>query len=49
MLGSARRLEFKQEQRYADDVEFRRYVQQVPILMPFIALYSLKRLKIYLG
>lgn len=49
MLGSARRLEFKQEQRYAENTEFQAYVQQVPILIPFIPLYSLRRLKIYLG
>jgi steroid 5-alpha reductase family enzyme len=49
MLGSARRLEGRQETRYGTDPEFRQYVKSVPILFPFVPLYSLKRLKVYLG
>ncbi|MBJ3784295.1 DUF1295 domain-containing protein [Devosia sediminis] len=49
MLGSARRLEFKQAERYGDDAEFRGYERRVPILLPLVPLYSLKNLKVYLG
>lgn len=49
MLGSARRLELKQAERYADDPAYRDYARQVPVLFPLVPLYSLKRLKIYLG
>jgi steroid 5-alpha reductase family enzyme len=49
MLGSARRLELKQAERYGGTPEFEAYVKQVPILLPFVPLYSLRDLKIYLG
>lgn len=49
MLGSARRLELKQAGRYGSDPAFVRYEQDVPVLLPFISLKSLKNLKIYLG
>jgi steroid 5-alpha reductase family enzyme len=49
MVGSARRLELKQEERYGDDPEFRRYAEKVPILVPLIPVYSLKNAKVYLG
>jgi steroid 5-alpha reductase family enzyme len=49
MVGSARRLELKQEERYGSDPEFRAYSKRVPILLPFLPIYSLKDAKIYLG
>jgi steroid 5-alpha reductase family enzyme len=49
MLGSAKRLEAKQSVRYGTDPEFTEYERSVPILIPFIPLYSLKKLRIYLG
>ncbi len=49
MLGSTRRLELKQEARYGGDPAFQCYVREVPVLIPFVPLYSLKRLRIYLG
>jgi steroid 5-alpha reductase family enzyme len=49
MLGSARRLELKQAERYGGDPAYRDYVRRVPILLPLVPLYSLKDLKIYLG
>ncbi|WP_455381896.1 DUF1295 domain-containing protein [Salinispira pacifica] len=49
MLGSAKRLEAAQERRYGSDSDFRAYAHSVPILFPGVPLYSLKRLKIYLG
>lgn len=49
MLGSARRLELKQTERYGRDAEFQAYVREVPILLPGLPIYSLKNWKIYLG
>ena len=49
MLGSARRLEQKQQARYGNSAAWRSYARQVPVLIPFIPLYSLERLKIWLG
>jgi steroid 5-alpha reductase family enzyme len=49
MIGSARRLELKQEARYGADPEFKRYVAAVPVILPWIPVYSLKNAKIYLG
>jgi steroid 5-alpha reductase family enzyme len=49
MLGSARRLEMKQAERYGGREDYRRYVATVPILFPAVPLYSLRRLRVYLG
>lgn len=49
MLGSAKRLELKQAERYGGEPAYRDYVERVPILIPLLPLYSLRRLRIYLG
>lgn len=49
MLGSARRLEIKQAERYAGDADYASYVRRVPILFPLLPLYSLRQLRVYLG
>jgi hypothetical protein len=49
MLGSGRRLELQQGERYAADADFQKYVQTVPVLTPLLPLYSLRNLKAYLG
>lgn len=49
MLGSARRLELKQTARYGNDPAYIDYIRRVPILLPWVPLYSLRRLKVYLG
>ena len=49
MLGSARRLEIKQAERYASDPAYQDYVRRVPILFPLLPLYSLRQLRVYLG
>lgn len=49
MLGSARRLEIKQGERYAKDPAYQAYVKRVPILFPLLPIHSLRRLKVYLG
>lgn len=49
MVGSARRLEIKQAERYGQVPDYQRYVASVPILFPFVPVYSLRTWKIYLG
>jgi steroid 5-alpha reductase family enzyme len=49
MVGSARRLEIKQAERYGSDARYQRYVAQVPVLFPLLPIYSLRNWKIYLG
>ncbi|MEO6014619.1 MAG: DUF1295 domain-containing protein [Devosia sp.] len=49
MLGSARRLELKQAERYGTDAAYQNYVRRVPVLIPLLPIHSLKALKIYLG
>lgn len=48
MLGSTRRLELKQTERYGEDAAFQGYVREVPILFPVVPVYSLRDWKIYL-
>jgi len=49
MLGSSRRLELKQSQRYGSDAAFAAYARKVPILFPILPIYSLQDLKVSLG
>ena len=42
MIGATRRLEGKQERHYAADAAFVAYRRSVPILLPFLPLYSLR-------
>ncbi|MFH1809076.1 MAG: DUF1295 domain-containing protein [Pseudomonadota bacterium] len=49
MLGSTRRLELKQDERYGDDESYRAYTKTVPVLLPLVPVYSLRNWKIYLG
>jgi steroid 5-alpha reductase family enzyme len=48
MLGSTRRLERAQEQRYGSQPEYQSYVRRVPVLFPFVPLYTLKNVRVYL-
>jgi len=49
MMGSAKRLEQKQDERYGSDPEYQSYTRRVPILFPLLPIYSFKNLKVYLG
>ena len=40
MFSGARRLEIRQNKNYGKDPEYQKYVKTVPILLPFIPLYS---------
>lgn len=43
MFGGARRLELRQDRNYSLDPEYQTYVRTVPILLPFVPLYSVKK------
>ena len=45
MFSGARRLELRQDKNYGADPEYRKYVRTVPILIPFVPLYSVKKYK----
>ncbi len=45
MFSGARRLELRQDKNYGNDPEYQKYVTTVPILLPFIPLYSVKKHK----
>lgn len=49
MVGSTKRLEHEQGERYGDREDYRRYVRSVPVLFPWLPLYSMKNARIYLG
>ena len=43
MFSGARRLEIRQDRNYGKSKAYRTYVRTVPILIPFVPLYSVKR------
>ena len=43
MFSGARRLEIRQDRNYSEDPEYRDYCRTVPILLPLIPLYSVKK------
>ncbi len=45
MFSGARRLEIRQNKNYGSDPAYRKYVKTVPILVPFIPLYSVEKYK----
>ena len=45
MFSGARRLEIRQNKNYGEDPEYQKYVKSVPILVPFIPLYSVEKYK----
>ena len=47
MVSGARRLEIRQDKNYGENPEYQKYVKSVPILFPFIPLYSVKKYKIF--
>lgn len=48
MLGSTKRLEARQEERYGNREDFRQWCAKTPVLFPFLPVYSLKNVKVYL-
>lgn len=45
MFSGARRLEVRQNKNYGSDPEYQAYVKTVPILVPFVHLYSVEKYK----
>ena len=45
MFSGARRLEIRQNKNYGQDPEYQKYVKTVPILVPFLPLYSVEKYK----
>lgn len=45
MFSGARRLEIRQNRNYGEDPEYQKYVKTVPILLPFVPLYSVEKYK----
>ena len=45
MFSGARRLEIRQNKNYGTDSEYQAYVNKVPILIPFVPLYSVEKYK----
>ena len=45
MFSGARRLELRQDRNYGADPAYQEYVRTVPIIIPFIPLYSVKKYK----
>lgn len=45
MFSGARRLEIRQNKNYGTDPEYQKYVKNVPILLPFVPLYSVEKHK----
>ena len=43
MFSGARRLELRQDKNYGSDPEYQKYVRTVPIILPWIPLYSVKK------
>ena len=45
MFSGARRLEVRQNKRYGKDPDYQKFVKTVPILLPFVPLYSVEKYK----
>jgi steroid 5-alpha reductase family enzyme len=48
MMGSTKRLERAQDARYSHLSEYQTFIQTVPVLFPFVPIYSLKNIRVYL-
>jgi steroid 5-alpha reductase family enzyme len=48
MMGSTKRLERTQDARYGEQPAYQEYVRTVPVLFPWVPVYSLKGVKVYL-
>ena len=48
MMGSTKRLENTQDKRYGSQLKYQDYIRTVPVLFPFIPVYSLKKIRVFL-
>ena len=49
MFSGARRLEIRQNRNYGEDPDYQEYVKSVPIMVPFIPLYSVESWKLFVA
>ena len=49
MLGSTKRLESQQNERYGNQPDYQAYARAVPILVPLVPVYTFENLRVYLG
>jgi len=49
MVGTAKRLEHTQDERYGDMPEYQAYIESVPVLFPGVPLYTLRNTRFFLG
>jgi steroid 5-alpha reductase family enzyme len=48
MMGSTKRLEESQDRRYGALPDYQVYIKTVPVLFPFVPIYSLKNIRVFL-
>ena len=48
MIGSTKRLESSQDARYGHLPEYQEYIRSVPVLFPFVPIYTLKNVRVFL-
>lgn len=48
MMGSTKRLEKTQAKRYGNQSAYQEYIRTVPVLFPFVPVYSLQKVRVYL-
>ena len=48
MMGSTKRLEESQDRRYGALPDYQAYIKTVPVLFPFVPIYSLKNIRVFL-
>ncbi len=48
MVGSTKRLERSQDQRYGGQPAYQAYIRAVPVLFPFVPIYTLKNVRVFL-
>jgi steroid 5-alpha reductase family enzyme len=48
MMGSTKRLERSQKERYGQTPEYQNYIRTVPVLIPFLPIYTLKNIRVYI-
>ena len=48
MMGSTKRLENAQTKRYGSQKRYQEYIRSVPVLFPFVPVYSLKNIRVFI-
>lgn len=48
MMGSTKRLESGQDRRYGGQKRYQEYIHSVPVLFPFVPVYSLKNIRVFI-